>query len=236
MEEYIQITPTTDELTIIHKKALDELPPHNFHIDGNIHSVASFITDRFNKSSIQSALPSDSVVIADITKGTLTLTINPDDRYSSTVTGKLVANPDLDLFKINTNKMYDRDELLKLIRFNSYRITNPKPLIEELQKLRFQASITTQNAKDKRGNLEGSISKSITSEIPTSFILKMPIYQGSAVKAFMVDIVMETSDASVKFWLESTELHQLLVSERDEILNEEIDKITKNNILVLFTN
>lgn len=67
----------------------------------------------------------------------------------------------------------------------------------------------------------------------------IPLQDGCSLESkqsIMVDIVMETTDASIKFWLESTDLHLSLQTQKEFILNQEIEKIRESNILVLFTN
>ncbi len=237
-ESKFNITPGTDHLTITHIDGLTPERPHPFRELGRIDTVSSFIIkrkDRFYDKSAPQALDNDvSVVVVDLEKGSIKLTIDPNDRYSNEITGQLVPNKELEDFKINTAKLYDRDELLKLIRFNAYRIKEPGKLITELRNLNLKASIESKNQKDLKGNVDRGLTKSIVSEIPDSFILTIPVFQSMPEKTFRVEIAMDYTDASVKFWLESTELHELMHVHRLEIIETEIDLITANGLLVLY--
>lgn len=235
-EQVFHISDQTKEIVITNRKGLDEESPYPFHQAGRVDSVSRFIEGRPEEVSGKQAPNIKSIVEVYPEKGSITLIIDPNDRYGNKITGSLDPAPDLDQFKINTNKKYDRNDLLKLIRFNSYRIDNAKRLVEELQKLNISASIQSKNQKDQRGNVDKLFSKNVFSEIPESFVISLPIFKSMPAEKFRVDIVMETTDASVEFWLESVELHQLIETRRAEILEEEVKKIESSGLLVIYKN
>jgi len=235
-EQVFHINDETRHLIITNRKGLDEETPYSFHQIGRIDSVSRFINWSPEKISGKQAPTINSIIEVYPDKGSIILIIDPNDRYGNKVTGSLESAPDLDQFKINTNKKYDRNDLLKLIRFNSYRIDNAKRLIEELQKLNISASIQSKNQKDQRGNVDKLFSKNIVSEIPESFVITMPVFKSMPAEKFRVDIVMEATDSSVEFWLESVELHQLIETRRAEILDEEVKKIEESGFLVIYKN
>jgi hypothetical protein len=237
-KEVFKINADTREVTIIHKNGLDEIAPISFNTIGSIESVSRYISSRFSDDKIklfhQGVSASHSIVIVDIENGVIQLAINPSNKYTPSITGQLVLSKEIEQFKINTNKKYDRNDLLKLVRFNAYQIENSKRLIEELQKLNIKASIESKNVKDSRGNVDKSLLKTIVSEIPESFVINIPIFKGQPSLKFRVDIIMETTDASVEFWLESTELHALIAETKATIIANEIAKIDAYNILIIY--
>lgn len=237
-QQVFHIGDDTKHVIITNRKGLDEEQPFGFEQKGRIDSVSRYISARVNGNEIEEQTPSKKYSIVEVypEKGAITLLVEPNDRHGNKVTGSLEASPDLELFKINTNKKYDRNELLKLIRFNAYRIDNSKRLIEELQKLVIKASISSKDQKDQRGNVDKILFKNIVSEIPESFVISLPVFKSMPVEKFRVDIIMETTDASVEFWLESVELNQLIETRKADILAEEVAKIEASGLLVIYKN
>jgi hypothetical protein len=88
----------------------------------------------------------------------------------------------------------------------------------------FSAKITQiiEHRNDNKGNFKQSIKQLAESEMPQSFKLCMPIYQGMQPVTFEVQIFLEPRDAAIDFWFESVELAELIESERDRIINEQI--------------
>lgn len=243
-KEVFNISDTTKEVTIIHKKAFDEEAPFKRVIKGRIDAVTRFLTKKISLRESESEFvyseisqtPESfrSIVEVSQKESSIRLFIDPNNKYGMEVSGHLIANPELKDFSINQNKLFTRDELLKLIRFNAFRIENPKPLIDSLQRLKFEVSLASKSTKDQRANVDAALTKNVTTDIPNSFILHMPLFEGMNDIKFMVDILYESTDANIKFWLESTELHQLVKTQTDLIINAEVIKIEEMGFMVIY--
>lgn len=236
-QEVINITPSGpgQEFVIVHKKGLDEKRPHNFHIEGRIDAVSEFVNSRGpDLVTGQGVLPSHAVVLVEKDKGSITLILDPTDEFSHKVTGLLMPGKDLSEFKINTDHLYTRDALLKLVRFNTHRIRYADLLISALRKMALETNAKSKNEKDHRGNVQQSLEKTVHSGVPDSFVLTIPIFQGMEAETFRVDIIQDATDATVRFWLESTELKQLIDTRKEGILNDELAKLSK--LLIIHKN
>jgi hypothetical protein len=54
-------------------------------------------------------------------------------------------------------------------------------------------------------------------------VLQIPIFSGEANETFRVEIGLEATDGSIRFWLESTELAELIDERKESIIEEEIE-------------
>jgi hypothetical protein len=79
------------------------------------------------------------------------------------------------------------------------------------------------DAADNRGNRFNSFDKKITANIPEDFILNIPIFKGQDYKKFRVEIILDSTDGSTKFWMESVELEELIAIESERILKAELE-------------
>lgn len=200
-------------------------------IEGDINTVASFVKKRYPCPSTPESLGLQfidrdrAIVTVDADNFAITLELDPEHPRGTTVKGKLSLSPDLLKFKINTQTAFNRDELVKLIRFNKVWFAD-RQQADTLEKayMVFNAEINTKVSKesDLRGNLENSLKKTVNTSVPESFTLNLPVFKGQKKRSFPVRILIETTDASVRFYLESVELSDLIQIESEQILNEQL--------------
>lgn len=156
------------------------------------------------------------------------LHIQDANELGDTIVGQLALNPELAAFNINKENPLDPKRMATFLKMNKLWFSDKNKHFEIVGGLtNFQAKIQTEIAKesDTRGNKLESIGKKIETEIPLSFVLDMPIYVGQPSKKFNVEISIDYTDAGVKCWLESTELHEIATETRDEIINDVIARI-----------
>jgi hypothetical protein len=204
-------------LTVREGKALEIKPPLVIDINGDIDTVWSFISKRKNTADTLQAIDlNKSVIIINKSALTIELLVNPEDFYGPKITGKMETSDELKPFSINEQKMFNREELVKLIRFSKRHFADAamhEAVLVAFQKLSISGSTTLNSESDTRGNKGSQFTKKLdTSGIPTTFYLKMPIFKGGVPVKFMVEICLDSSDASVGFWFESVELKDLQVS------------------------
>jgi hypothetical protein len=230
-----QLEGTT--LTIREGDALPLLLPEKIRITGDIKTVTSFIEKRKLKGfdgvmyngnpGLQEIIPDRAIVEVDREKKMITLSLNPEDPNGAIITAKMEPNPDLEKFAINTGKKFTQQELIKLLKFTK-RWFHDVPAYETLLKayMCLDVKVTADlknNAADNRGNRSNSFDKTIISNIPEDFILNIPIFKGQDSKKIRIEIILDSSDGSTKFWLESVELAELTELEGDKILNAELE-------------
>lgn len=219
-------------ITILDGKALEQQPPVKIEISGDIKSVASFIAKRkvpvfSDGASLQKINPDRAIVTVDKSDLSITLELDPENCYGTEVFAKLEMEPELLKFGIDTGKKYTQTELIKLLR-RSKRFFFDAAAHEALLKayMALDVKVTTDlknDAPDNRGNRFNSFDKKITANIPEDFILNIPIFKGQPVKKFRVEIILDSTDGSTKFWFESVELEELIAIESEAILNKELE-------------
>lgn len=206
--------------------------PEIIKIEGDINTIKSFVEKRYGvvdeakeALGLQYINADRAIITVDKEKFEILLELDPENPRGASVKGKLSLAPELLKFCINTGKGFTREELVKLIRFNKMWFSN-REQADGLEKayMAFSAEINANIGKesDTRGNVNNSYKKTVTTNIPESFILNVPVFKGQERRQFRVDIVIETTDASTRFYLESVELHDLITIESEKILNDQL--------------
>lgn len=222
----LNVTASGESLTILEGKALEQRPPEKISISGDIKSVSSFLSVRKDKGSGTQAIDySKAVVVVDKKALTIELLIDPENYYGATVLAKLEKSDELAPFYINQNKTFSKEELVKLIKFNKIYFDAPTKHAEMLlafQKISSTVNIRANDSADDRGNKERAFVKEVTSNAPTEFILNIPIFKGFEAVRFRVEVCLDVTEGSARFWFESTELHELIQTTVEIIFNEEL--------------
>lgn len=222
------------ELTVREGKALELKPPVKIVISGDIKTVSSFLAKRktpyfIDNAGLQEINPDRAIVTVDKSDLSIALELDPENVYGTEVTAKLAYTPELELFCINKNRLFNREELIKLIRFNKIWFADAEAHDKLLKA--YQAFTATVNANigktsDTRGNVDNSYKKTVETNVPDSFVLNIPIFNGMEKRRFRVEIAIDSTDASTKFWMESVELNEIIQIETDAIIAEELKSCT----------
>lgn len=231
---HLKVENAGSEITIREGQALPPVAPKKIVISGNIKTVSSFIEKRENPNDADNmglqAINSDrALVTVDKSALYIKLELDPENEYGTEVTAKLSYTPELEQFCINKNKLFNREELIKLIRFNKIWFDDAEAHDKLLKA--YQAFTATVNANigktsDTRGNVDNSYKKTVETNVPDSFVLNIPIFKGMDKRRFRVEIAIDSTDASTKFWFESVELNDIIQIESEEILNKELEACT----------
>ena len=223
----LQIDPINGNiLTILEGKALELKPPEKLEISGDIKSVANFLDIRKGQGKgVQAVDLSKAIVIVDKKDLTIELLIDPENHYGATIIGTLEKSDELTPFHINQNKTFTKEELVKLIKFNKIFFDEPTKQAEMLaafQKISSTVNIRSNDSSDDRGNKERAYVKEVATNAPTEFILNIPIFKGFPSSRFRVEVCLDVTEGSVRFWFESVELHELMQTMIDIIFNEQL--------------
>lgn len=201
-------------------------------IEGDINTISSFIKKRYPCPSSPEGLglqfvDKDRVIVTvDREKFSILVELDPEHPRGASIFGQLSLAPELVKFNINTGKSWSREDLVKLIRFNKMFFGN-RDQADALEQayMAFRAEVYANIAKtnDNRGNVESGYKKSVTTNIPESFVLNIPIFKGQDRRQIRVDIIIEATDSSARFFLESVDLHDITVIESDLILSKQLE-------------
>lgn len=229
MEELkVNATLNGDTLTVLTGQALEQKHPVPIRKVGNIHTLANFLDKRIGNApgvGLQEVDPKKAIVTVDEQNLSITLELDPENHFGAEVFSKLEFTPELQQFHINESKQYSREELVKLIRFNRRFFEGDHgALLLAYQKLQVSTAATVNQESDTRGNKASNFIKSVNSEsIPTEFILNIPVFKGFDPVRFRVEICLDATDQSVRFWFESLELAELIEVKSKEILDAQLE-------------
>lgn len=220
---------TGNTITVLEGKALEQKHPVKIELAGNIDSIKQFLQKRYNGNSGKSLQMVDkekAVVIVNPEKMQIELYLDPENPFGLELTASLELTEDLKQFGINSNQTFSREAMIKLLKFNKRHFADPlkhEQLLESYMKLNLSGTTQVKSESDDRGNKDVAFKKSINSQnIPSNYALEMPIFKGQAVETFRVDICLDVTNASVSFWFESVELHELIELRKKQIFDEQL--------------
>ncbi len=230
MKSELIIQPKGDTVSVLEGKALEQLHPNKLVINGQIESVNRYLAARRGTAQPPKALQHIdrdlAVISVDEEAMTIKLDVDPNHPHGTIVVGKLEINPDLVPFGINKQVEFTRDKLINLLKFSRRFFTEPgkhEQLLSAYQKLNLTGSTALKAETDTRGNKDIGFKKTIdSSSIPTEFTLEMPIFKGQPNRKFRMEICLDATDASVRFWFESVDLVEITESDKKEIFKAQL--------------
>lgn len=218
-----------NEIIIREGQALPPVAPKKVEILGDIKTVSSFIEKRKDaddtRPNAQFIENDTAIVEVDKEKMEIKLSLDPSNPYGTTVTARLEPNPDLKQFAINGNKTFKQKELVDLLKFSRLFFEDFDKhgmLLKAYQTFNAKAFIDMASESDNRSNKSASYSKKVETNLPTDFVMNIPIFKGQEKKRFHVEICFEVTDGGCNFWFESVELKELQDIESEKILREEL--------------
>lgn len=227
---HLKVENAGNEIVIREGEALPPVAPKKIVIAGDIKTVSSYLKKRAGlgdkrNPGLQGVVTERTLVTVDKAALSIKLELDPENEYGTEVTAKLAYTPELEQFFINKNKLFNREELIKLIRFNKIWFADAEAHDKLLKA--YQAFTATVNANigktsDTRGNVDNTYKKTVETNVPDSFVLNIPIFKGQDKRRFRVEIAIDSTDASTKFWMESVELNEIVQIETDAIISEEL--------------
>jgi hypothetical protein len=218
-----------NEIVIREGQALPPVAPKRIAISGDIRSVYAYVAKRNRMlvdAGLQAVNPERAIVTVDKEAMSITLELDPEYQYGTVVTAKLEPNPDLKQFQINGNKTFKQKELVDLLKFSRLYFEDFDKhgmLLRAYQAFNAKAFIDMSSESDSRSNKAQSYSKKVETNLPTDFVMNIPIFKGQEKKRFHVEICFEVTDGGCNFWFESVELKELQDIESETILNKELE-------------
>lgn len=234
-KQTIQISagPGASELVIRHGDAAPVIVPKQYTFDGNISAPFDYLTARNAATDNTHFNPKNAVLQINRKNGNLKLYQNPNDPIADVINGMTVVAPELDEWKFNTDHRWRASDLAEFLRRNRRHFPDPARLadmIGELRSMKVTTNGDIQTADDKRGNKKSLFEQSVQSNIPVSFDVDLPIIAGQKPSRVKVEVFIEVTGSTVSLMLDSIDVAELIVSERDRLLNQQIEKFAMTNI------
>lgn len=167
-------------------------------------------------------------LIVDRDKGTMKLTVCEHSEYSDLIQGSLKLNPDFLKFGINEDKKYTTFQLADAIKMNRYFFADEGTALKLISTLKdFKAKVdkVVEQRTDGRGNDKSLRESIVSSNIPESFNMHLPVFKGQTAETFEVEISINGIDLSCS--LVSPEINDIINKVKDESIDKELDQIKK---------
>lgn len=232
----VAAAPGVSELVIRHGDAAPVINPEQYVFDGNIEAPFAYMTARNAATDDAHFHPKRAVLQINRNFGSLKLYQNPNDPIADVIGGIARSAPELAEWKFNTEHRWRASDLAEFLRRNRRHFKDAErlaDLIGELRAMKVTTNGDIQTADDKRGNKKLLFEQSVKSNIPVSFDVDLPIIAGQKPTRVKVEIFIEVTGQSVSLMLDSIDVADLLVTERDKLLNEQIEKFKPTNIPIV---
>jgi len=241
------------ELVIREGKAqniLDVKPPVKIALVGVIGAPTEFLARRF-QHCVDAAKPDCIEMLAHFDPTRLhvlvnredvkiTLVIDEHDEYKrGTVVGSLELHPKFVEFGINdSKKLWEPNELGQFLKMNRAFFPDRSKnmtLVSELKNFVGKVDSTIEQQKEDKGSFKDNFSAVVTSNLPDSFSVQLPVFKGTKPEIIDVEFYASVSGREIFVQLVSPGANELFESIRDTVIDEQIEAIRKiaPNIVII---
>lgn len=206
----------TDEALKVHEETAVDLA-------GILDTPARWLEKRQTKHDSLSAH-----IIVDREKMSIQLITEERDYFKNKVKGSLEFHPIFLKFGINSDKYISSFEMADLIKMNRYYFeskSDAMQLVSTLKNFKAKVDSDIEKANDNKGNVKAILQQTVTSNMPDSFKMKLPIFKGQKAITIEVEVYIRADDFACT--LISPEANEETETLRDIAINEQIDNIKK---------
>ena len=225
--------------TILEGQAAKIYDPAQLGITGQITAPAAFFMARKNLSGPSGLVEddgkmipepyfnlADTHVLVDRNKGVITLIHKEHSKFSDEITGVLKPSTIARNLGINSTEARTPKEIGMLLKTYRYFFANREEGMKIVaQLLSFKANISSEidQKDDRRGSKKNSLEVSAETNVPLSFMLNIPIFEGFQARAVKVEIALDVrSMSAVDCWLESPEMMDTIQAETSAIIDDQL--------------
>lgn len=200
--------------------------PVKTNITGVIGTIAEYLEKRIDKGQFDQK---DCHILVNRDKVEITLITNESDEYKrGQVIGKLAYNPKFIEFGINSGKVWTPTELGMFIKMNRAFFPDRKVNMDLVTSLmNFTADVNNKIERSMRenGNLVDNFAQVVNSNLPESFIIRMPLFKGMQPETIEVETFAQVNGRDVAFILISPGAQVTLEDLRDRVIDEQLSRI-----------
>lgn len=221
---------TTKELIIRQGEALEVQNPLNVNIDGNIDAPSRFVEKRETK-------PETSICYFSTTKGEIQLITDDREPFGKyIVTGKIKINPKYKALGINNADVTLPPKALAR-KFKMLRRMFPSK--EEHMRIcnilnKFEAKVHKEfeESQSDNGDYKSLKNQIVESNIPSSFLMSVPIIEGEDETTIEVFTVIVAEGNTIKCSLESVDAIEYIEDFFDKRVKDEVKKLEGKTTLI----
>ena len=223
--EKISVEGNEATIKVVEVQGLAEKPQQQVTIVGNIDSVLRFLEKRYydfceHEAGENDVLPKTAHVLVNRDNKSIGLFFNETDPYAlGQVLGKLELHKDFTKWGINEGTEWGHQKLAEFCKMNRSLFTDPQlamKLFMELKDIKIKTDKEYERSTDNRGSERSLIAQRvISSNIPESFRLNVPIFKGQPRVEFEVELYVNPSSYAVT----------LISPQANDIVQEVLDSI-----------
>jgi hypothetical protein len=176
-------------------------------------------------------------LIVNKAEGKIAFVVEERDTFRNIITGKLKKSRVLDSFDINGTSLYGDKELAKFFRRTRFYFADPSvndKIVAALMNFKAKVDAEIEKKADTKGNMKYLYERTVESNVPDTFILNVPIFEGYSPVKIEVVIGAEANSSEVKFYLESAILFELEEKEKEFILEDNIRHFREFGCAILY--
>lgn len=218
------------EVTIREVGTVNELPvkpPVKIDIKGVIGAPVEFLEKRINDPEQITQLLCH--VLVDRENMTITLITNEKEEYErGKVVGQLMEHPKFVEFRINSGARWEPNALGQFIKMNrAYFLDKAEnmKLVTDLKSFVGRVNSTIEKEKNENGSFKDNYSGVVTSNLPGSFKLNIPLFRGGKSEEIEVEFYANVNGRDFTLQLCSPGAAEAMEKVRDEVIDEQIEKI-----------
>lgn len=199
-------------------------------IAGSISTVSHFLETKKELITKNKVL-----IIVDTEKGIVSAQTDFDNSLGHKVQGQINDNQDILDLGINQEKSYGLKQLISALKFKKTKFAREEEftkLINDLMSFNMKVDLEINKQNDQKGQINDSFVQNLKSNLKLDFLMNVPVFKDGEKKQFKVEILIELKDTrTTAFFMESYELNDLQILERERLLNEELDKLSEYTIV-----
>lgn len=229
--EKININPPTgaEKIEVVFRETnsvneLEVKAPLKIALIGVPGSIATFLAKRVSLLDQK-----ECHVVVNREKLSMMLVINESDFYNSgSVTDKLEYHHKLKEFGINLGKTWEPNLLGQFFKLNRVYFedrTENMTVVAALKDFKAKVGVSIEKMKNESGSFADNYSGAVTSNLPGSFKLNIPVFKGMPKESLEVEFFAHVNGRDVELELMSPGAVQTLEEVRDSVFDMQITSI-----------
>jgi hypothetical protein len=194
-----------------------------------VNGLISVPAEHITKSTPETIDVDNSFVLYNLHRKTITFYQNQGAIYNAAAqyAGRIESSKEIERLAVNSNTSYTPLELSSFIKMNRYMFKSKNvtmKLVSELRNFKAKIDKEIEVSSDSRGNTRELRAQAIESNLPNSFTVIIPVFEGGEKEAFDVEIEIDPVDLSCS--LISPEIKEYMDTHVENIIMGQLDIIS----------
>ena len=152
------------------------------------------------------------------------------DYYSNTISGKLKESKEMRIFGINCDKKWEPSKLSQFCKmqrgFFKDKAANMS-VVSALKNFKAKVAQDIERSKEENGSRTDNYSQVVDSNLPKSFKLNVPLFNGFPPEEIEVEIYADVDGRDVSLSLISAGANETMEEYKNKVIDEQLEAITK---------